>query len=412
MRQHVTSARTWDRLGIPSRKSHFWKGLVMSRFEIHCPGCNVSLQVNSGSFGKKGHCRSCGAYFPIRPQGHTLSSVATARGDLSALNDTVVGWLGACDEGETPAAHANSLPATHVAAAPARLAPARFRPRHGRSNCSSTIYPVRLEHVDSTGATLCFSSRLLYHDGFRAIFPQQCIACSLREDLSVHVVIWGPPYQPKVMPLPIPLRHLGGLRGRALLKKLSPLRDLPEPYSLPMPYYVCGACPVTDTLQACVVREVYEDCRLKILSLGPAEAFLAAARGMDCEDLLRIRQMRPGQADPWMLLPTGVRIRLAHWYKPHKGERFQAFIADQEAALHEGGHAGIVLTDRRMVCHKGMRDIEVPLSDPLSLVTQLHDDSDHVRLEITSDTGQQAWFLIHQAGLRQLQQTIAGIYAK
>lgn len=393
----------------------------MTSFAIHCPGCNVALKVSSATLGKKGRCRSCGANFPIRPEAHGLA--ATPQPDLIALGDTVAGWLAVAREDEEIAAPGSSISrplvcSTTISAPPltsrARLAPshaspARFGPRPPVRPCrAATSYPVRLEQVDTAGATLTFSSRLLYDDSFRALLPQQCAQCGLKQGLLVRVVTWGGAYQPAAAPLPVPLKLLGGISGRALLKKLQPLRELPEPYSLPMPYYLCAACEHTDAgLSACVVREGYEECRLRIKSLACAETFLAAARGMECEDIFRIRRLRVDQ-DPWLLLPADVRIRLSHWYRPRKGERFRAFIADQETAPHEGGHAGIVLTDRRMVCHKGMRDIEVPLGEgeALSLSSELHEDSDNIRLQITSDTGQQAWFLIPPAGLRQLQDSV------
>ncbi len=372
----------------------------MSRFEIHCPGCNAPLRVSAGSLGKKGRCPGCGVCFPIRPAGPAF------RGGAPDPNDTVLGWLSAGDDDRIASASAGA------AAPPARLAPARFTARTGSRPTSPGAYPIRLEHVDRSGATFRFFSRLLYDENFRAIFPQQCLVCSSGQDLSVHTVIWGPRFQPRVVPLPIKLRHLGELRGRALLHKLAPQRDLPEPYSLPMPYYICGACPAADALAASVTRQEHEECSLKIVALAPAEAFLAAARGMDCDDLLRIRRARPDRADPWLLLPTGVRIRLAQWYKPHKGERFQAFIADQEVPGHEDGHAGIVLTDRRMVCHKSMRDVEIPLAEPIRLEVRDSGPGGNVRLEVASDTGRQAWFLVPQAGMRQLQEAVAKFRAE
>ena len=260
----------------------------MSRLEIHCPGCKVPLRVSSGSLGKRGRCPSCGAYFPIRPAGPEFG------GGASDVNDTVLGWLSA-GEDDRIASASGVAPA---AAAPARLTPARSASGPVAKAAAPGAYPVRLEQVDHSGAAFRFFSRLLYDENFRAIFPQQCLACSSVQDLSVYPVIWGPRYQPRVAPLPIKLRHLGELRGRALLHKLQALRDLPEPYSLPMPYYICGACAATNALQASVTRQEFEECSLKIVSLAPAEAFLAAARGMDCDDLLRIRQMCPDRANP------------------------------------------------------------------------------------------------------------------
>ncbi len=135
---------------------------------------------------------------------------------------------------------------------------------------------MRLDQVDVSGAVFVFSSRLLYDEDFRAIFPQQCLVCGSREDLVVQRVIWGERFVPRVAPLPVPLKHLGDLRGRSLLAKLSPLHDVAEPYGLAMPFYLCGPCRVEAALEA--RADPAGQCWLKIFSLAHAQAFLAAAR--------------------------------------------------------------------------------------------------------------------------------------
>ncbi len=75
----------------------------MSRFEIHCPGCNVPLRVSSEWLGKKGRCRRCGALFPIHRQEDLVA------GEVFDPSQTVLGWLGAPTE---PVARARDVVST------------------------------------------------------------------------------------------------------------------------------------------------------------------------------------------------------------------------------------------------------------------------------------------------------------
>ena len=214
----------------------------MSRFEIHCPGCNVPLRVSSEWLGKKGRCRRCGAHVSHPPPGGDLVA-----GEVFDPSQTVLGWLGARRSRSPAAPRTWSRPSD-----PAKLVPARFSPQRAVTRSAGT-FSVRLDQVDVSGAVFVFSSRLLYDEDFRAIFPQQCLVCGSR-DLVVQRVIWGERFVPRVAPLPVPLKHLGDLRGRSLLAKLSPLHDVAEPYGLAMPFYLCGPCRVEAALEARATR--------------------------------------------------------------------------------------------------------------------------------------------------------------
>lgn len=54
--------------------------------------------------------------------------------------------------------------------------------------------------------------------------------------------------------------------------------------------------------------------------------------------------------DPWQQLDELTRARLSRWFGPKPGERFLRFFRDTEFSTAEAGVAGIILTDRRILC--------------------------------------------------------------
>jgi hypothetical protein len=245
---------------------------------------------------------------------------------------------------------------------------------------AATHAPIRLDHVDTMGAFFLFDSDLLYEESFRAGFPQRCILCGTPRSLSVYLVVWSSKLADRAKkdravqeraPAVRKLDELGGLTGGDLLKVLGRVEHMPEPYCLPFPYYVCQSC----SPLGAVVTDVHstadgmkEICELGISSVPQAEQFIRQVCGADSEVYRQLREVRQkAHGDAWLMLPLGVRNRIKQWYEQREDERFIAYIPDADFAKAEAGSGGLVLTDRRLVYHKALANLEIPLTEEVHL---------------------------------------------
>ena len=380
--------------------------------KMACPSCRANLRLPESSIGKKGRCLSCGTVFAIEPSQVTRHD---------PVEDTVVNWLD--DDAEAAATQARkAAPAAASAVAAARLAPAapaaggpalRSVPPSHHAFHLAKHFDVHLDHVDSMGAFFKFKPQLLYDERFRSIFPQQCVLCGFELNLSVHMVVWSSKLQGggKTNPLLMKrwvrtLAQLDNASGRELLDQLAPLENLPDPYRLPMPYYVCDSCSPLGAVVATVHPTSDGDmCVLGISSLPQAEAFVVAACGGESEEAKRIHERRREQGDAWRLLPLTVRIRIAQWYKQQEGEHFLTYVPDADFSKAEAGMAGVVVSDRRLIYHKGAQTVEMPVRDPITL--QFKPDGKNMRLHINGGPARQAVLLTPEANVQHLRQMLA-----
>ena len=103
--------------------------------------------------------------------------------------------------------------------------------------------------------------------------------------LNVHLVIW-----PSKLPdrdrmhmkdagvhVRTTIEQLGRLSGPELLAQLPRQPNVPTPYDLPMPYYICNRCSPVGAIIAHVrpKPDGSEECELGIASLRRAAEFLA-----------------------------------------------------------------------------------------------------------------------------------------
>jgi len=371
----------------------------MSAIELTCPFCQATLRVPREHANKKGRCRVCKAIFSI-------AAVLEQQGGGPDVNeDSVVGWLG-----EDPVARlrtglrrqaraeqqAQSALKPHPAS-PADAPAADQAPQPPTAKAEEAPRPaVRLGHVDDMGAFFLFPPELLYDEHFRLGLPRRCMICGHDEDLLVHLVIWSSKlperghfgvhtsYAKSVFDL----KQMGAVGGPELLKMLPVVENLPEPYSLPMPYFVCRGCSAVGA----IVTDVrytgdgnVQVCELGICSLQRALEFAEAVCADDGDARRRIQEaIQQSKDNAWKALPVAVRSRIKHWYEPAEDERFLAYIADEDFSKSEAGMAGLVVTDRRLVYRKFAARAEIPLSQPITIVPRSHQDRPQLEISAPS----------------------------
>jgi len=376
----------------------------MDTMKVLCPVCGAFLRVPEAGVGRRGRCASCGKVFTIAAP----SAAPETAGAVS--DDEILGWLGPLEAKPQPAV-------VHVARK-GKSAPAVRRPRKPSPPgvAERKSFTVRLGHVDEMGAFFLFSAELLYDEVFRSSFPQRCTVCGGRRHLSVHLVLWSSmlpergqfglrtSYSPTVYELD----KLGGIEGRDLLGLLNPIENLPEPYCLPFPYYVCQSCSavgavVTDVrLSADQTRHV---CELGISSLKRAEEFLVAIGGQGTQAQRRIRRaLQESEGDAWRAIPLAVRTRIKQWYEQQPNERFVAYIPDEDFAKTEAGMAGIVLTNNRLLYRKLSARVEIPLTQEMTISRKIKGRRE--LLEIKCPGCQAAVLAAGMAGTDRLRQCL------
>ena len=372
----------------------------MAMTKVACPSCGIVLVVPPASVGRKGRCTSCGDVFVITPMSEL------AGGDSSASDEDIMDWLG-------PAGIAAASPA---AARPSAAPAAKVEKAPPQADREHKRFPVRLGHVDDMGAFFVFDPQLLYDEDFRCSFPRKCIVCGSKSHLSVHLIIWSSKLPERgqlgvrngYLPSVYDLKKLGGLRGRRLLAALGRVPNLPEPYCLPFPYYVCQACSAVGV----IVNDVRfapgtnsRLCELGICSLARAEEFFVTVRGPGSQGQQQIRKaLAKTGGDPWRAIPLAVRSRIKHWYEKLDDERFVSFIPDGDFAKSEAGQAGVVVTDRRMVYRKFARRIEVPFSDQITIAAR--GTGERIQLKITAPGNKTAIFTSGTAGAQRLRKCL------
>ena len=103
-------------------------------------------------------------------------------------------------------------------------------------------------------------------------------------------------------------------------------------------------------------------------NLRRAEEFFLAAGGKDSSGHAELRHRIASLVeDPWGALPLAVQNRIHQWYRPQGGEHFIGYIADRERARSEEGLAGLLVTDRRMICHTSVRHKEASQNERFEL---------------------------------------------
>jgi hypothetical protein len=287
--------------------------------------------------------------------------------------------VGSAAQNSAPAARAAAVIDTQPAV---QYNAANFGPNSG----------LRLSHVDTLGAFFVFPSRLLEDVRFRASMPRCCLACGVTQGLKTHLVMWTSKQagrDPSVLRQQDIVTAVGTeamhrLNADQLLAALPHVPNMPHPFDLPMPYFICNRCTPAGAIMTHVrpiLEQSWEQCELGIASLKRAMEFVAHNLGRDHDDYAQLeRAQREHKADAWRALPLPVRNRIEAWYKAAPGERFLCYVRDSDFAQAEAGLGGLVLTDRRIVFRKARVQREMWLTDKLEIIAG--QDSGHYVLHI------------------------------
>ncbi|NLF29580.1 MAG: hypothetical protein GX591_01690 [Planctomycetes bacterium] len=305
-----------------------------------------------------------------------------------SLDDTVLDWLNDEIPDDAPAQAAPVRASATVAQGRSAAAPAPVSAGAPMPVEAATVVEagLRLSHTDALGAFVLFPPSMLNDSAFRSSMPRCCLGCGSKSHLRVHVVRWQSIYNSadrsqrreddKPVPATVGAENLIDLPDDKLLAALPVQPNVPNPYNLPFPYYICGRCSPVGAIMTHVRQDAQgnEVCEIGISSLKRAAQFLARNLGRDHEDFKRLyEEIQRGQGDSWSALPLAVRNRIDKWFRAAEGERFVCYLRDSDFAKAESGLGGLVITDRRVVFHKFACHREFPIAEPMEIQVDQHD---------------------------------------
>ena len=380
---------------------------MMENVQIVCPECGVAFGVSTFDIGKKGRCNHCGDVFVIQP------GVQKESPEHDINEDTVFDWL--CQDlgAGVGIASPSRGKAKSRATAKSAVAGKSAKGAAGTQDQGDQLYPVRLDHIDDMGAFFVFDSRLLNDTNFRYSFPRCCILCGDKKHLSVYLVFWSSklgsvarlPAEAGQSQVAMELDNHAELQGAEFLDVLGQAQNVPEPYCLPFPYYICHNCSPVGAMITDVHRAINgsgERCEVGIHALEQAEQFAAAVCGEETEAVARIRRVRREQAgDLWLTLPIAVRNRIGQWFKAEEGEKVVAYIPDADFSRAEAGTAGVLVTDRRLVYRKSIAVIEMPRNQDIT-IQPVSDDGKRKKIKLLCPGCKPAALSLHQTSLDKL----------
>ena len=346
--------------------------------DIQCPSCHVRLRVPVEYLNKRARCKACGHVFVIKPP---------------SLEDSIMEWLAEADEFEDASA-SKAGETMYVPPPPRPQAPAVSAPPRRQAAVTPSVtakMPLRLSHVDTLGAFFLFPPSLLEDPEFRSSMPRCCLSCGVTHSLKLHLVIWSSKladrdrtkFRVPALQGNIRTEDLVRMSGTKLLGALPRVPNMPSPFDLPMPYFICNRCSPVGAVMTHVRTSPtgQQECELGIASLRRAAEFFAHSLGRDHPDYACLaREIKRRKGDPWKALPLSVRNRLEHWLQLESGEKFICYIRDLDFAKGEAGMGGVAMTDRRIVYHKYAAQREIRLTERIEL--RAENTHDHYLLRI------------------------------
>lgn len=216
-----------------------------------------------------------------------------------------------------------------------------------------------VEKVDHAGVHFAFDATWLAHEGFRASIPVRCIFSGerQRQQLSARSLVFFDRYRGRredVSPADITAEHekyiLGDHSAREIARQLHRLENMPHPFDLPMPYYVCGRYAHLYIHAATRDRRDGITCIVIIPDASCALDWLGHVNGT-CGDEYELleRSIALLHGEAWRELSERCRHNVAGWCKLRAGEELRLYLGDADHAHHDEGLAGLVLTDQRLI---------------------------------------------------------------
>lgn len=362
---------------------------------VRCPSCGKAYKVPPAGVGRKARCLHCKKKFVIElssePSELPLTgAMADPDEDSRSASGTFAGlspadsFVAKALRGEDPDEPVSTIDpkaarkpiATETVAQPEPVEPAGAR--------------IILERIDEMGAYFEFPIEQLSDPNLRSAFPHRCVSCGQRESLNVHLIVFTdrlPPrdaFRARDLEIRIfgKLDDYGDAEQTELLEKLPGLPNLPAPFDLPYPYFVCDRCSAVGEVNTHVLRHgKVEFCQINIANLRTASEFYSNNGGGGSTNYRKLLRAADEQRhDRWRGLPLTVRNRIRQWFHIRKGERFVEYYPDEDFSKSEAGLAGLVLTNRRLIYKKYAAQREYSIGVPGEL--RLIKDGKKTRVEI------------------------------
>lgn len=336
------------------------------RVVIACPHCSAQFKVRRETLGRMARCGKCQRTFPL-----TLPK---------AFNeDEILNWVEKKDRNE------EDIPNASVAGLNVM---AKIDASSSKSKVS-----FKLQHIDRNGVHFRLTREILKTEKFRSSFPRVCAGCQDKRNLRVFLVRW-----PVKGISPAGFGDVNSLRPTATLNELpavSPMellqylptdKNLPEPFGLPFPFFVCGRCkPEGLVYSPYLIDQKDETCVLSVFNPELAFELYTANCSQETADYQKLLS-HAGlcKTSRWETLPEPDRKRIAQWYKPSPSEVFVCYVSDLDNPRDRKGQTGIVLTNQRMVCGKDPLLRQFPFQEHVTL--SCHSAPEGRKIEISSST--------------------------
>jgi len=385
----------------------------MTTMQIHCPGCDVRLEVPADAGGRAARCPACKTKFQVPDPRTMLDETITCWMNLDQLDDEDEHREEAIDQmGRRVAAERNAddgdrngvtkpprRPETNESQS--RSAPTSDADRHirrvvkrGDSNDRAASPPaepglreggrgsfvvsnppparsarriddavtdrptLQIVDIGAYGVKFGFDSQWLNSPAFRASLPM-CGIVSGQTDpakLIARPLAWvdkatGHFTNVGELEARYELHPRGAQTAREITEAMSTLDELPPPFNQPMPYYVSRAEAGKVTVHCeTVATPRGVRCEVTIPSQRYALDWLGRVNGVCGEDYAALEaETLKFEAEAWRAIPQTVRHRLAVWFDFKGDEQFLGYFNDSDFSKSDAGLAGLVVTTDRLV---------------------------------------------------------------
>ena len=363
----------------------------MGSRRVKCPGCSEMLEIPESYSGSKVQCSLCEAQFAIP----------------SVSDQDVLDWIGTRNRDDTDILKP-------IEDLPEDILDEEVVEEEIPDTTNSTE-PLRLVRFGRRGVLLEFPDTMLTDKSFRGAMPRRCLRCGTKANLQPHVIVFartlmdsstleGEFVESRTTLSDHDARNLS---IEQVLERLPEVLRVAAPANLPMPYWMCDMCNPANMILAMHERSKDSDglCRIQIPRLWRVEEFLRAAVGeasLAYKTLGKVLTKNPEK--PWDSLSGVVQHRLQQWYRPHKGERFVAYIPDTTRSRTESGMCGMVVSNRRLIFHDSMRHRESEKGEPLEL--QFAIESGKGLLRVKGPTWELKNIAVDKPGLQRLRHAL------
>ena len=309
------------------------------RVVIACPSCAFRFRVRRSLLGRSARCSQCKHVFDLVVPGY--------HGETEIMD-----WLSPAEDGEDNDALNATIAGLSIFES---VTPARAK----AGGVGSARIKLKLTSIDELGVHFSFSSHQLSVERFRASMPMMCAGCLSTKHLSVYLIRWldrmsvkGFGTRGTLTKAVCRKSELPSVGSVELLKYFPERNDLPEPFNLPFPYFVCDKCSPEGLVFGTSSMKQGEHCLIRIKNVDFAGQFYAANCGSESADYHKlISCSRLARINTWDDIDSDVRTRIERWYKPKSGEHFIYYIPNIDGDRSQCGSSGIVVTDQRMIAH-------------------------------------------------------------